>query len=109
MSTRIHFPVPTARRSAYIAIEGVAELRERRTREEEERAESRRINLAELHSDLICAELRICAWEKMHGLHMPSGGEHPVLHAIAAATQLTLEEIHDEQRMRSSRSLPCPR
>jgi hypothetical protein len=34
---------------------------------------------------------------------MPSDPDHPVLVAIATATQLTLLEVQNEQRLRSAR------
>jgi hypothetical protein len=57
-------------------------------------------DLAEQSSALNCADLRIRAWEKVHGLRMPSDSKHPVLYAIATATQLTLAEVQNEQRLR---------
>jgi hypothetical protein len=102
MSTIPGFSDPATRRK-FNAAETVTELRERRAHEENERAELRRANLAELSSDLNCAERRICAWEKMHGLRMPSDKKHPVLEAIAAATQLTLADVQYEQQRRCAR------
>jgi hypothetical protein len=106
MSTFLTFPDPTVRRrfTATEVVTELRELRERRADEERERAEMRRANLAELTSDMKCAEHRISAWEKMHGLRMPSDSEHPVLAAIAAATQLTLADVQYEQRRRGTRN-----
>jgi hypothetical protein len=78
----------------------LSDYRERRALEEQERAERKRADLAEQSSALNCADLRIRAWEKVHGLRMPSDSKHPVLHAIATATQLTLAEVQNEQRLR---------
>jgi hypothetical protein len=108
MSTFPSFSDPSLR-LRFNSAETVAELRKRRADEENERAESRRANLAQLASDLNCAEHRICAWEKMHGLRMPSDSEHPVLAAIATATRLTLADVQYEQRRRGTRtSAPHP-
>jgi hypothetical protein len=49
------------------------------------------------------ADLRIRAWENVHRLTMPSNPNHPVLIAIATATQLTLVDVQNEQRLRSAR------
>lgn len=105
MSTTLSFPDPHLRRrfSAAEVVTELRELRERRADEERERAELRRVNLAELCSDVKCAEHRISAWEKMHGLRLPSDSKHPVLAAIAAATQLTLADVQYEQRRRGTR------
>jgi len=48
-------------------------------------------------------DLRIRAWEKVHGLRMPSDPKHPALQAIAAATQLALADVLNEQGLRSAR------
>ena len=108
MSTIPSFPDPSARRRGFTAAEVITDYRERREHEELERAESRRANLAELCSDLNGAERRIRVWEKLHGLRMPSASEHPVLEAIAAATQLTLADVQNEQRLRSARVPSSP-
>jgi len=104
MSTILSFsdPFVPRRLSAAEAITELRDLRDRRADEERERAELRRANLAELCSDVRCAEDRISAWEKMHGLRMPSDSKHPVLAAIAAATQLTLADVQYEQRRRGT-------
>ena len=81
----------------------VSDYRRRRVLEECERAELKRIDLETQRSPLNSADLRIRAWEKVHRLSIPSDPHHPVLIAIAAATQLTLVEVQNEQRLRSAR------
>jgi hypothetical protein len=77
---------------------------ERLAQDEREREEKRRLELAEQRSDLNPPELRIRAWEKMHGLKMPSDPDHPVLDVIAVSTRLTLAEVQQEQRLRAERA-----
>jgi hypothetical protein len=81
----------------------LSDYRERRALEESERAEKKRLASAEQYSALNSADLRIRAWEKVHQLRMPSDPSHPALAAIATATQLTLEDIRNEQRLRVAR------
>lgn len=81
----------------------VSDYRRRRALEESERAELKRMDLETQCSPLNSADLRIRAWEKLHRLSIPSDPDHPVLAAIAAATQLTLSEVRHEQRLRSAR------
>ena len=81
----------------------LSDYRQRRALEESERAERKRVDSAEQYSELNSADLRIRAWEKVHQLRMPSDPSHPALAAIATATQLTLEDVQNEQRLRSAR------
>ena len=74
-----------------------------RVRLAEERAEAderRRIELLDLSSVNHAPEARIRAWERTHGLTLPRDAAHPVLNSVAAATQLTLEQVREEQRRR---------
>jgi hypothetical protein len=68
--------------------------------EERKRAEQRYLDLDEQQSTLNSPEVRIRAWEKVHGLRMPSDSTHPILQVIAVGTRLTLEDVHEEQRAR---------
>jgi hypothetical protein len=80
-------------------------LRDHRARlalEEEERAHQRRLELAVQRSDMNPPDVRIRAWEKVHGLRMPSDAMHPILDVIAVGTRLTLAEVHAEQRARAA-------
>jgi hypothetical protein len=81
----------------------LSDYRQRRALEESERAERKRMESAQQYSALNSADLRIRAWERVHQLRMPSDPLHPALAAIAIATQLTLEDVQNEQRLRSAR------
>lgn len=81
----------------------LSDYRQRKAIEENERAERRRADSAEQYSALNSADRRIRAWEKIHQLRMPSDASHPVVAAIVRATQLTMEEVLNEQRLRSAR------
>ncbi|HWM66247.1 MAG TPA: hypothetical protein VNO35_06645 [Steroidobacteraceae bacterium] len=77
------------------------DFRRRLELDQEARVEQRRQDIAEQTSVPNGPGVRIRAWEKVHALRMPSSPEHPVLNLIAAATQLSLADVHDEQRVRS--------
>ena len=77
---------------------------ERLAQVELERAEKRRIDLAEQSRDINSPEARIRIWERIHALRMPSDPAHPVLEVIALSTRLTLEEVREEQRSRAARA-----
>ena len=76
---------------------------ERLALEELERAEKRRLELAEQRPELNPAHVRIRTWERIHQLRMPSDPAHPILDVIAVSTRLTLEEVREEQRARAAR------
>jgi len=86
----------------YISLMNPGELpAEYRIRLAEERAEAderRRIELLELSSASRAPDARIRAWERAHGLTLPKAESHTVLTAVAAATQLTLDQVREEQR-----------
>jgi hypothetical protein len=69
-----------------------------------QRAEKRRLAFAELKSELYTPSDRITAWEKLHGLRLPSDSGHAILAFIARSTGLTLAQVHDEQRNRNERA-----
>jgi hypothetical protein len=77
---------------------------EQLAREEYERSEKRRQELAEQRSDLNPPDVRIRTWERIHQLRMPSNPAHPILDVIAVSTRLTLEEVREEQRTRAARA-----
>jgi hypothetical protein len=71
--------------------------------EEAERAQRERIEQA---CELNSPATRIQAWERLHRLTLPRGSAHPVLGIVAGATNLTLEQVREEQRRRSTLSRP---
>jgi hypothetical protein len=103
MNAMLTSPAAKHERSGSAGNEFLSEYRERRDLEALERAELKRVNLAEQHAPSNSADVRIRAWEKVHQLRMPSDPLHPALDAIAAATQLTLADVRNEQRLRSAR------
>ena len=84
-------------------FEHVVDYRERRARDVVKFAERRLMDIAEQYSALNSSTMRIRAWEHLHGLRMPSAPAHPVLWVIAAATQLSMTEVRDEQLRRCER------
>jgi hypothetical protein len=76
---------------------------ERFAQDEHEREERRRRELAEQRSDTNAPDVRVRAWEKLHGLRMPSDPSHPILDVIAVSTRLTLAQVREEQRARTVR------
>jgi len=82
------------------AIELVRTHAERLALEDLERAQRRRLELAEQRSDLNPPDVRIRAWEKLHALRLPRDPGHPVLAVIAISTGLTLLQVRAEQSAR---------
>lgn len=68
--------------------------------EQEHADERHRLAMSELTATANAPDARIRAWERTHGLSLPKNSGHPVLNAVAAATRLTLEQVHAEQLRR---------
>jgi hypothetical protein len=103
MNAMMVLPVAKDERFTSRDTEILADYRQRRALEELERAELKRADFAEQQSTVNSVDVRIRAWEKVHGLRMPSDPKHRALHAIAAATQLALSDVLNEQGLRSAR------
>jgi hypothetical protein len=82
--------------------EPINDYRSRLALEQFRAAEQRQREMAEQSSTLNSPEMRIRAWEKVHGVRLPVSPAHPVLDSVATATDLTLEQVHAEQRKRAS-------
>src|ERR1051325_4994184 len=102
--TAISTMSPPERRSVGSARDHISmDFHERRELEALERETLKRHEYAEQSAARNSADTRIRAWERLHQLRMPSIPLHPILEVIAAATQLSLVEVQDEQRMRAVR------
>jgi hypothetical protein len=77
-----------------------SEYRARLADERAEADERRRLELLDLSSAANAPVARIRAWERAHGLTLPRSETHPVLSSVAAATNLTIEQVQEEQRRR---------
>lgn len=86
--------------TSMIPGELLADYRVRLAEERAEADERRRIELLDLSATANPPAARIRAWERTHGLTLPRAASHPVLVTIAAVTQLTLEQVQEEQRRR---------
>ena len=88
--------------------EAIREHRNQMAMEAAERLARRRAELAELGSDAWTPGARIQAWERLHGLRLPTAANHPVIHVIAAETRLPVAEILAEQRARTANTRSSP-
>ena len=82
------------------AGELVADYRARLAHEHAEMQERRQAQLAEQVSIRNMPSERIRIWERLHGLPLPRNPTHKLLSVIAAATDLQLEQVQEEQRLR---------
>jgi hypothetical protein len=85
----------------------ISDYRIRLALEKEHADERHRLEMSELTATANTSDVRIRAWERTHGLSLPRGASHPVLNSVAAATRLTLEQVHAEQRRRLM-AVPVP-
>ena len=80
----------------------ITDYRSRMTLERLQAEERRHQRIAEQTSERNTPEARIRIWESVHGLRLPASPTHPVLTAVARATELTLEQVLEEQRQRAA-------
>lgn len=71
-------------------------------REELERETARKEQLASQSSPLNGPEDRIRIWERLHALNLPRSATHKLVRVIAAQTELSVQQVQDEQRRRAS-------
>lgn len=100
--------VPTYIDRHFTAVELLADHRERLALEEEERTRRRTSQFEELRSDVNSVPVRIRAWEKMHGLRLPSDPAHPILRVIASTTGISLACLREEQQARRVKHVTPP-
>jgi hypothetical protein len=70
------------------------------------RMEKRRAEHAEQSASDSAPEMRIRAWEKVHGLRLPSSATHPIVAIVATETHLTVDEVRQEQSARKAAPRP---
>jgi hypothetical protein len=93
------------RSSASDASIGVMNTSDRRAavqREELERATERKEQLASQSSPLHGPEDRIRIWERLHALSLPRSATHKLVRVIATQTELSVQQVQDEQRRRAA-------
>ena len=100
--------VPTYIDRHFTALELLAGHRERLALEEEERERKRTNQFEELRSEVNSVPIRIRAWEKMHGLRLPSDPTHPILRVIASTTGISLACLREEQQARRAQTVTLP-
>jgi hypothetical protein len=83
-----------------IAGELATDYRARAAALEYETRERRRSELAEQVSVQNTPEQRIRIWERLHELSLPKKATHPLVKIIAVDTELTLEQVREEQHRR---------
>ena len=76
---------------------------ERMAHEAEERLQRRQLLLDEQCATYNSPDARIRAWERAHGLCLPSDSGHPVLRSVATCTGLTIAQVQEEQYARRAR------
>ena len=69
--------------------------------EQREIEERRQQSLLEQTSPSKTPDERIRVWERRHRLALPRTSDHPLLFIIAAATQLSLDEVRATQQLRA--------
>jgi hypothetical protein len=73
-------------------------------RDLEEKAEERRRALASQSSPLNDPAERIRIWERLHALSLPRARDHSLVAVVARQTDLTVQQVRDEQDRRAGHS-----
>lgn len=79
----------------------VSDRRAQVQREEQERAAERQRQIASQCSPLNEPQDRIRIWEQLHGLRLPLAATHKLVRVIAMQTELSVQQVHDEQLRRA--------
>ena len=93
-------PIQRMRAPPAFAGEATIDYRARAAAIESEARERRRHDLAEQTAVQNTPEQRIQIWERLHELNLPKKATHPLVRIIAADTELTLEQVREEQHRR---------
>jgi hypothetical protein len=93
---------PATKQSSYPGPGSAAEHRLRVQHVAEEQAALRADELATQVSPAKDPEERIRIWERLHALRLPLASGHVLVRVIATQTRLTIGQVHEEQRRRSS-------
>ena len=83
-----------------IVGETVADYRARVAEHQAERARRRQQELLEQTAIQNTPSMRIRVWERLHQVALPRNPAHRLLEVIAADTELSLEQVREEQRAR---------
>ena len=89
------------------AADLIVDTRRRIAIEQAEASERRQGELAEQTAMRNTPEMRIRVWERLHGLDLPARAGHPLLEVVAKDTELSLEQVQEEQRQRTA-ARPVP-
>lgn len=91
-----------------IVGETVGDYRARVAEHQAERARRRQQELLEQTSIQSTPSMRIRVWERLHQVTLPRNPAHRLLEVIAADTDLSLEQVREEQRTRLLPPAPPP-
>jgi hypothetical protein len=84
-----------------------ADYRARIAEHQAERARRRQEELLEQTSIQNTPSMRIRVWERLHQVGLPRNPAHRLLEVIAADTNLSIEQVREEQQVRFSPPPPA--
>lgn len=86
----------------------VAERRAQIEHEQELAQAERRQQVDAQRSVFSSPQERIRLWEQLHVLKLPYAADHKLLSVIAAQTELSIEDLHEEQARRVAAKMQTP-
>lgn len=81
---------------------GLADRRAQAQRAQDELLAERQKQLATQASPFNAPEERIRIWERLHALPLPRAAGHKLVQVIAMQTDLTIEQVQEEQARRAA-------
>jgi hypothetical protein len=96
---------PSSMSDVQLGAMNISDRRAAVQREEAERATERKEELASQSSVLNSPQDRIRIWERLHALSLPLSGTHRLVRVIATQTELSVQQVQEEQRRRADARL----
>jgi hypothetical protein len=82
--------------------DAMVDYRERMERQRLEAEQRREMDRVEQRATHNTPDARVRIWERLHQLKLPQDAAHPILSIIAQQTALSMDELLEVQRQRST-------
>ncbi|MBL8224395.1 MAG: hypothetical protein JNM50_03605 [Chromatiales bacterium] len=101
-----HLDYNAAAHQTFIPGEDLTDFRTRVRAAQAAQVAERTREIAEQSSSIHAPGRRIRLWERLHHTLLPTQADHGLVSLIARATNLSVDDVHDEQQRRATRPTP---